>query len=296
MSQVTSVQERSNDCPVIGILAQEAFSAEIGKNSKIPASYVKFLECGGARVVPIMINQPEVAYRRIFNSINGILFPGGRVSILNSAYAKAAAVFYKLAIEANSRGDYFPVWGTCLGMQLLTQITSGENLLTQTDSCGYALPMDFTKEAKDSRLFQNFPEDLMTSLATEPITLHSHKYSITVKNFNNNENLRTFFKILSTNSDGEQEYVSTIEAYDLPVYGIMWHPEKNAFEWGRPFFPHSASAIKTTFYFAHFFVNEARKNFHTFSSAEEEKRSLIYNYCPEDSLETSPFLQTYYFD
>ncbi|XP_076146598.1 gamma-glutamyl hydrolase-like isoform X3 [Alosa pseudoharengus] len=251
MSQVTSVQERSNDCPVIGILAQEAFSAEIGKNSKIPASYVKFLECGGARVVPIMINQPEVAYRRIFNSINGILFPGGRVSILNSAYAKAAAVFYKLAIEANSRGDYFPVWGTCLGMQLLTQITSGENLLTQTDSCGYALPMDFTKEAKDSRLFQNFPEDLMTSLATEPITLHSHKYSITVKNFNNNENLRTFFKILSTNSDGEQEYVSTIEA---------------------------------------------RKNFHTFSSAEEEKRSLIYNYCPEDSLETSPFLQTYYFD
>lgn len=39
----------------------------------------------------------------------------------------------------------------------------------------------FNAEAKDSRMFKNFPEDVMTSLATEPITLHSHKYSITVK-------------------------------------------------------------------------------------------------------------------
>ncbi|XP_042566176.1 gamma-glutamyl hydrolase-like [Clupea harengus] len=99
----------------------------------------------------------------------------------------------------------------------------------------------------------------MTSLATECITLHSHKYSITVESFNNNENLRKFYKILSTNTDGEEECVSTIEAYDLPVYGTVWHPEKNAFEWGKPFFPHSPSAIQTTFYFAHFFVNEGKK-------------------------------------
>lgn len=48
-------------------------------------------------------------------------------------------------------------------------------------SGGCSLQYGSDAEAKDSRMFQNFPEDLMTSLATESITLHNHKYSITVK-------------------------------------------------------------------------------------------------------------------
>lgn len=48
-------------------------------------------------------------------------------------------------------------------------------------------------------------------------------------------------------------------AYDFPIYGTQWHPEKNAFEWTRPYIPHSISAVKTTFYMAQFFVNEGMK-------------------------------------
>ena len=34
-----------------------------------------------ARVVPVMINQPEEYYRTIFDSTNGLLIPGGDVSL-----------------------------------------------------------------------------------------------------------------------------------------------------------------------------------------------------------------------
>lgn len=48
-------------------------------------------------------------------------------------------------------------------------------------------------------------------------------------------------------------------AYDYPIYGTQWHPEKNAFEWSKPYIPHSPSAVKTTFQMADFFVSEGMK-------------------------------------
>lgn len=43
--------------------------------------------------------------------------------------------------QANDRGDYFPVWGTCLGFEQLTVLTSGEKLLIRTNTSGMALPL-----------------------------------------------------------------------------------------------------------------------------------------------------------
>lgn len=46
--------------------------------------------------------------------------------------------------QANKRGDYFPVWGTCLGFELLTYLTSGKTVLSYTNTSGVALPLTFT--------------------------------------------------------------------------------------------------------------------------------------------------------
>uniref|UniRef100_W5LDG2 folate gamma-glutamyl hydrolase n=2 Tax=Astyanax mexicanus TaxID=7994 RepID=W5LDG2_ASTMX len=286
---------KTNDSPVIGVLAQEVYAAPSGKNAYIAASYVKYLESAGAKVVPVMINRSEEEYTRLFKSLNGILFPGGGVSITSSGYAKAAGIFYRLALEANSKGDYFPVWGTCLGFEQLTLLTSEKLLLSHTNTSGVALPLNFTSEVSDSRMFKDFPKDLMTSLANEPLTENSHQWSITTESFKGNEKLNKFYRILSTNTDGQKEFVSTVEAYDYPVYGTQWHPEKNTFEWTRPYIPHTPSAIKTTFYMADFFVNEAKKSLHSFSSQEEEQNALIYNYSPSYTGKMSAFEQIYFF-
>ena len=71
--------------PVIGILAQELshlLAPRYGDNytSQISAAYVKFIEQAGARVVPVLINQDEEYYEKIFGSTNGLLMPGGAAS------------------------------------------------------------------------------------------------------------------------------------------------------------------------------------------------------------------------
>ncbi|XP_060789230.1 gamma-glutamyl hydrolase-like [Neoarius graeffei] len=293
---VVSEGNKINDCPIIGVLAQDVHCPSPERNAYIAASYVKYLESAGARVVPVMINRTEDEYTVLFRSINGILFPGGGASIFSSGYAKAAGIFYRLALEANSKGDYFPVWGTCLGFEQLTLLTSGKSLLSRTNTSGVALPLNFTKEVKDSRMFKDFPEDLMTSLANEPLTENSHHWSVSTEKFNGNEKLKKFYQILSTNTDGQTEFVSTVEAYDFPIYGTQWHPEKNAFEWTQVYIPHSAAAVRTMFYMSYFFVNEARKSLHKFPSQKEEQNALIYNYQPTYTGTNSSFEQIYYFN
>ncbi|XP_063062661.1 gamma-glutamyl hydrolase-like isoform X1 [Engraulis encrasicolus] len=295
-ASITRISNKRNDRPIIGVLAQEVYKPQPKQNSYIAASYVKFLEAAGARVVPVMVNQTEEEYTQLFKSINGVLFPGGGVSLVSSGYAKAAGIFYKLAIEAASQGDYFPVWGTCLGFEQLLLLTCGEDLLSHTNTTGVSLPLKFTKDAAESRLFRSFPPSLMEALASENITENSHTWSISVENFLRNEALKKFYKILSTNTDGETEFVSTMEAYSYPVYATQWHPEKNAFEWSKPYYTHTPSAIQTTFYMANFFVNEAKKNFHSFASLDEEERHLIYNYNPVFPGVASTFQQIYFFE
>lgn len=287
---------KTNERPIIGVLTQEFYNPQPGRNSFIAASYVKFLESAGARVVPVMINKSEEEYTQLFKSINGVLFPGGGVSIESSGYSRAAAAFYRLALEANSKGDYFPVWGTCLGFEQLTLLTSGQLLLSHTNTRNVTLPLNFTDEIRDGRLFKDFPDDLMKSLRSESLTENSHQWSLTTENFTKTETLKKFYRVLSTNTDGQNEFVSTMEAYDFPIYATQWHPEKNAFEWTRPHIAHTPSAVKTTFYTAQFFVNEARKSFHSFGSTEEEQKALIYNYNPIYTGTKSPFEQIYFFE
>ncbi|XP_054250668.1 gamma-glutamyl hydrolase [Indicator indicator] len=288
-----------NERPIIGILSQECHYDKFHKfgSSYIAASYVKFLESAGARVVPIRLKLSDEEYDRIFHSINGVLFPGGGVDLKTSEYSRVAKIFYHKALEANDKGDYFPVWGTCLGHEELTYLTSGEVLLTNTKTEGSALPLNFTPAAKESRLFKNFPDDVLHAFATEPLTSNFHMWSLSVENFTKNEELHDFYNVLTTNMDGEVEFISTMEAYKYPIYGVQWHPEKNPFEWkNSPGIPHSPSAVRAAYYIADFFINEARKSLHHFPTEEEETKALIYNYTPIYTGTFSSFQQIYFFD
>ncbi|XP_062424193.1 gamma-glutamyl hydrolase isoform X3 [Rhea pennata] len=202
-----------NERPIIGILSQECHFKKFHQfgSSYIAASYVKFLESAGARVVPIRLNLADEEYDKLFHSINGVLFPGGGVDLRTSKYAKVAKIFYQKALEANDKGDYFPVWGTCLGHEELTYLTSGEILLVNTNTDGFSFPLNFTSAAKNSRLFKNFPDDILHAFATEPLTSNFHMWSISMQNFTKNEKLRNFYKVLTTNTADKLEFISTME-------------------------------------------------------------------------------------
>lgn len=284
--------------PIIGILMQKCRSNEMKSLGKyyIAASYVKYLESAGARVVPIRLDLTNKEYKKLFQSLNGVLYPGGSVSLMKSGYALVAKKFYNLAIQSFDDGDYFPVWGTCLGFEELSYLISGKYLLTHTDTDGITMPLNFTGSPVKSRMFQNFPAELLQSLAVEPLTANFHHWSLSVMNFTRNEKLKEFFNVVTTNTDGNIEFISTMEGYKYPVYGVQWHPEKAPYEWGRfKGISHAPNAVKAAFYLSEFFVSEARKNNHHFESDVEEDEALIYQYRPVYTGNISSFQQSYIF-
>lgn len=60
-------------------------------------------------------------------------------------------------------------------------------------------------------MFQNFPAELLLSLAIQPLTANFHKWSLSVMNFTKNAKLKEFFNVLTTNTDGTIEFISTVE-------------------------------------------------------------------------------------
>ncbi|CAK6950657.1 gamma-glutamyl hydrolase [Scomber scombrus] len=292
-------QEAVNGRPVIGILTQ-LVSDEVMKpfgRTYIPASYVKYIESGGSRVMPIKLTHTTAEYEDIFRKINGLIFIGGAVDLEASDYARVAKIFYRLALTANDAGDFFPIWGTCMGMQLLTVLVAGENLLTNTTAENIALPLNLTEEAHSSRMFEGFPSDLMKALTQEPLTGNFHHYGVTLKTFEENEKLQSFFSILSTNvAENDARFVSTIEGKRYPFYGVQWHPEVNRFQWSSKLnFPHSFNAVRLSSLLAEFFVNEGRRSLHQFDNPEEEASSLIYNYTPVFAGNFTGYEQIYFF-
>ncbi|GFZ05079.1 gamma-glutamyl hydrolase 1 [Actinidia rufa] len=106
------------------------------------------------------------------------------------------------------------------------------------------------------------------------------QWGISPERFQQNKDLCSFFKILTTSTDSHNKvYVSTVQANSYPVTAFQWHPEKNAFEWGSSMIPHSEDAVQVTQYVANFFVSEARKSLNR-PAARNVLDNLIYNYSP----------------
>ncbi|XP_063698972.1 gamma-glutamyl hydrolase-like [Culicoides brevitarsis] len=276
-----------NEYPIVGVLAQEiAYSLEQkypGQyKSFIAASYVKFVEGGGARVIPIFIDRPKSYYEEIMRKVNGILFPGGATWFNQSnGYADAGMFIYNIAKELNDNGTYFPIWGTCLGFELLTYLDS--NATEHRDDCSshnQALHLDFKADALSSRLFSVAPKEVIEDLRTKPVTSNFHQYCVTEKAMKEAQ-IAENWRVMSTNLDWNGfEFISTIEHVKYPFYGVQFHPEKNLYEWIRnKNITHTKESTRTSQYFAEFFVDECRRSKNNFNgNSTEEDLYMIYNF------------------
>lgn len=286
-------REELNNRPIIGILSQAIPSSldamlPPGHNftTYLAASYVKWVEGAGARAVPIIVSDNEDNldyYDQMFTGINGLLIPGGAVSIYSSPYATAATYLVDLARLSNEAGEVFPVWGTCLGFEMLGAIsTGGEPYLARCDSNDQGLALELLDGYSESKLLGEAPGEMISDMTSSPVTANFHHWCLTRENFTKFE-IDTFWDILSVNKDvNGLEFVSTMEAKNYPIFGTQFHPEKNAYEWAPkyPGIPHTSEAIRVGRYFAEFFINLARQSSHKFESRAAEERHLSYNYQP----------------
>ncbi|PRP84466.1 hypothetical protein PROFUN_08051 [Planoprotostelium fungivorum] len=315
---VASVLSQLNDRPVIGILDQPAGDGLTyrGNTSYLAANYVKWVESSGARVVPVWFNSSKDKLKEQFSHLNGytyiliptlirrsILFTGGDLVLSeNATYVETARYLLQLALEENDRGVHFPVWGTCQGFELLSVLIGGEGALELQafDAENLSLPLTWSTEADQSRMLADMSDDIYVNLENLPLTINLHHDGVYPQTFQKNNRMRKFFRMIAQNVDRKgTPFASVMEGRKYPVYGVQFHPERNAFEWNvRESVSHSRQAIRASQYFGDFFVDEARKNDHRYDTAADEAKALIYNYNPyysEDSTDSWPDEQTYAF-
>lgn len=279
-----------NNRPIIGVLSQEQSAylhtkyPEENYTSYIAASYVKDVESAGARVVPILIGKERSYYQELMEKINGVLFPGGATYFNQSdGYADAGQYILEIAKEMNDAGDYFPIFGTCLGFQLLIILESGRGTPENRNTC-YSydnLPLNFTEDFRSSKMFKNAPEDIITLLKNEDVTVNYHQFCILDENLES-YNLTDDWRATSYSDDAYGvTFIASMEHRRYPFYGVQFHPEKSAFEWKlSKNYPSTVEAVKANRYFMDFFGQECRKSSHAFASASEENSYVIYNYEP----------------
>ena len=118
--------------PVIGVYTQideynEPSTKEL-LSTYISTAYVKYVWMSGAQVVPIFAFSNQSDIEAVLRKVNGVLFTGGagedEITIDNNRWVKNANFILQWAINQNKQGNVFPIWGTCLGFELLTYLTS----------------------------------------------------------------------------------------------------------------------------------------------------------------------------
>ena len=305
----------STDRPIIGVLAlpvdhsdcitlteQDGSPVPSGSTSCFHTVYVKWLESAGARVAPIPFDLPEAEFDKLVSSLNGAVITGGEADIkdLSSGYMKATSKLYQHALTLAKGGETWPLWGTCMGMQVLSILGADDPsvLLSRAyDSEGLLLPLDLTPAAADSALLCDSCLDATTraTLTSLNVTVNLHHDGVPPSAWTPGSKLAAAFALLSTNVDGQgKAFASTIEATGgAKIFGTQWHPERPQFDWSTEHaIPmHSPAAVSAMFAVGARLVHFARANARAFPDAASEAAALIYNYMPAG---TSSY-QAYYF-
>ncbi|KRX09916.1 hypothetical protein PPERSA_05308 [Pseudocohnilembus persalinus] len=288
-----------NTTPYIGIWSQPSSYDDEGypsdEYSYIAASYVKYIEMAGARVIPVLYDGDQEYYDNLLNQLNGVLFTGGDADISKgTTFGTNAQYFYNKVKELNDKGTYFPLWGTCMGFQLLMNLANNlDDTLTHIDGDGGVNHVISIQNP--GTLYANMPQILQENAQQYTIQYFNHQWCVSIDTYNKNKNLKNFYNLLATaaNDDGD-EFVTTIQAYNYPFYGVQFHPEKANFEWKVPA-NHTLDAVLNSQYYADFFVQECRQNNQQFISEELADSMVIYNFQPVH-LESSSFEQIYFFE
>jgi gamma-glutamyl hydrolase len=243
MSAVRHRTSKSHKTLCVGIVTIPHSRKVAWGQSHIMKAYVDWFEERGVRVIPIPFDTTD--HEEYFKAVNGLLIPGGETSFImkNTAFIETVTRFFELSLAGK---EYFPIWGTCFGYELLIALIGGITRFKKYPAHGLT-SIKITDAGWRSKMFGGFSQQYLKFLETHKSTAQNHDFGISPADFEECADLRRFYNILATATDENgREYVAAIEGKYYPIYGVQWHPERQ----------------KTSGEFVEFFISELRKNKH----------------------------------
>ena len=192
--------------------------------SYITEETVKWLR--GMEVVPIVVGTDLNEAAALMRSCNGLYMSGG--PDYEPTYFLLARHLLTLAVHMNYRlGLYFPVWGVCHGFQMLVAVLGSVWPLDSLDAMKHTDGhLRRFRGSAGSRLLKAASVSQRRLLYAKESRVFSHQHGISLQRFLQNDSLKHLFRICCTSLDRDgKEYVSLIEGFDLPFYGLQFHPE-----------------------------------------------------------------------
>lgn len=269
--------------------------------SQIPASYVKWIEQSGLRVIPIKFDLPLKSIRILLRKINGLVIPGGAANFINqhkckfikkiikvkkkykkycaSRFMKTVNFILKEAIIMNENNIFFPIWGTCLGFEVILVSLSKQTLpRRKINSLNHSQNVFWEKI--NSKYFIRMNKSDLNNMQNKKILFYNHIYGILPEDIMKNKYLKDSINIIATTKmDDNTKFVSIFEHSKYPFIGVQFHPEKIQFE--HKVFLNKIDDFKSiniSYNMSILFAKLVLKNNNYFDNERVLQALLIYNY------------------
>ncbi len=235
-------QVQADTLPIIGILSipSEIPGYPADSWSYSPSSYAKNFESGGAQVVPLQYDMPRHQLESLLDRLNGVVFHGGDADMIDAhgnltPLGETMDFVVKYVIEQNKNGNYYPIWGTCMGFQGFACLIQGNwSILTQDCvGCSGVNHNNYFDESYQSKLYAGLPQDLRDAMPTNNISVFSHFWDFHWDTFLNSAPLNQILKPVTYAFDNKGlKYVSSYESPSWPIYPFSHGKDFISFENG----------------------------------------------------------------
>lgn len=150
---------------------------------------------------------------------------------INTPWTKNSEYILKYALEQNRKGNVFPIWGTCQGMQQLAYLTSGYDDKAIASVRGEVKIRNTLEVEPDSVLFKDLTPQLRYHLENgDGILYFNHHFAVTKDYYDSSPLLKSFWAVEAyTTSPFNERFLSVFRARDYPFFGVQFHPEKNLY-------------------------------------------------------------------
>ena len=282
--------------PAIGVLSKPT-STELRNytgncRGMIDVEYTRFIEQGGARIVPINYTDNTTTMSLIFYKINALYFmpgqspiyiPDGSGGYKYSKYAKAAKYLFAKAMVENSKGVHFPVLGTSAGMQMIIHFLGAEkNIYTECGrACQHILTNIFEFDHSQTKLFKGFPDYYYDLMKNNNVLYSKNAYIVDMNVYLGNKAIRSYLMATGNGTLNGIKTVFIVEGIQHPIFGVHFVPSSANLDWSpvdTSTLIHGLDEINFSQLVSNNFVQEGRLNDHQFASYDEWLTYANYNY------------------